>query len=250
MLKNRIIPCLDIKDGRTVKGVNFNHLKDAGDPIALAKKYVDDHADELVFLDISASIEKRKTLVPLVKKIAKHINIPFTVGGGINELESAEEIIKSGADKICLNTAAVNTPTLINKIAQTFGRQAVVVAIDIKKIENQWFVYTYGGTKKTDLNPINWARKVENLGAGELLITAMDKDGTKEGFEVDYLKKISSQVNIPVIASGGAGKQVHFKQIFANTNVTGALAASVFHFEEIKIPQLKTYLKTEKIPIR
>lgn len=250
MLKNRIIPCLDIKDGRTVKGINFIDIRDAGDPIELAKKYVQDGADELVFLDISATDEKRKTLSTLVKQIAKEINIPFTVGGGINSLEDAELIIKAGADKISVNSSAVKRPALIKEIAEQFGSQAVVVAIDTKSENKEWMVYVNGGKIATGIKTIDWALQAEALGAGEILLTSMNNDGTKEGFAIDITKEISTIVSIPIIASGGAGAKEHFKNVFEQTTATGALAASIFHFNEIPIPVLKQYLKEQNIAIR
>ena len=250
MLKKRIIPCLDIKDGRTVKGINFIDIRDAGDPVELAKKYVNDGADELVFLDISATNEKRKTLSALVTKIAKEINIPFTVGGGINSVEDAALIIKAGADKISINSSAVKRPTLIKEIADQFGSQAVLVAIDTKFENSEWMVYVNGGKVATGIKTIDWALQAEALGAGEILLTSMNNDGTKKGFAVDITKQISNAVSIPVIASGGAGSKEHFKNVFEQTLATGALAASIFHFNEIPIPVLKQYLKEQNIAIR
>lgn len=250
MLKKRIIPCLDIKDGRTVKGVNFVDIRDAGAPIELAKHYVKDGADELVFLDITATIEKRKTLSELVTRIAKEINIPFTVGGGINSLEDAQAVIKAGADKVSINSAAVKNPNLITEIANEFGNQCVVVAIDTKFENNEWTVFVSGGKISTGINTIAWAKQVEQFGAGEILLTSMNNDGTKNGFALDILNKVSDAVNIPIIASGGAGSKVHFKEVFEQTKVSAALAASIFHFGEISIPQLKHYLKTKNIFIR
>lgn len=250
MLKKRIIPCLDIKNGRTVKGVNFVGIIDAGDPIELAKRYVQEGADELVFLDITATVEKRKTLVELVERISKEINIPFTVGGGINAMEDVDAIIKAGADKISVNSSAVKNPELISQIAQHYGSQFVVVAIDTKYENNEWKVVIHGGRTPTPLNTLNWAKKVENLGAGEILLTSMNNDGTKSGFAVELTKQVSETVNIPVIASGGAGSKEHFKTIFEQSNASAALAASIFHFGEIPIPELKTYLKNQKISIR
>jgi cyclase len=249
-LKKRIIPCLDIRDGRTVKGVNFIDIRDAGDPVELAKKYVLEGADELVFLDITATHEKRKTLVQLVEKIALEINIPFTVGGGINSLEDAQAVIKAGADKVSINTSAVKNPTLISEIANQFGNQCVVVAIDTKFENNDWFVYLNGGRIQTEHKTTDWAKQAEKLGAGEILLTSMNNDGTKNGFAIDITKKISELVNIPIIASGGAGTMEHFVDVFSKTKASGALAASIFHFGEIPIPQLKNYLKTKNIPIR
>ena len=250
MLKKRIIPCLDIKDGRTVKGVNFLDIRDAGDAIDLAKKYVRESADELVFLDITATEEKRKTLSALVEKIAKEINIPFTVGGGINSLEDVSAIIKAGADKVSINSSAVKRPGLISEMAEQYGSQCVVVAIDTKFENNAWMVYVNGGKTPTPLKTLDWAKQVEKLGAGEILLTSMNNDGTKNGFAVDITNEISEAVNIPVIASGGAGTKAHFKEIFEQTKASGALAASIFHFGEISISELKDYLKTQNIPVR
>jgi imidazole glycerol-phosphate synthase subunit HisF len=250
MLKKRIIPCLDIKDGRTVKGINFVDIRDAGDPIELAKKYVQEGADELVFLDITATQEKRKTLASLVEKIAKEINIPFTVGGGINNVEDAIAIIKAGADKVSINSSAVKNPQLITDIANQFGSQAVVVAIDTKYENDEWYVYVSGGKIPTGLKTIDWAKQAVALGAGEILLTSMNNDGTKNGFAIDITNAVSEAVNVPIIASGGAGKREHFKEVFEQTKATGALAASVFHFGEIPIPVLKEYLREENIAIR
>jgi len=250
MLKKRIIPCLDIKGGRTVKGVNFIDLQDAGDPIELAKKYVEQGADELVFLDITATLEKRKTLIDLVKQVAKEIDIPFTVGGGINSVEDVRDIIKAGADKVSVNSSAVKNPSLITEIANEFGSQCVVVAIDTKLEEEEWKVFVHGGKTITPLKTIEWAKQVEKLGAGEILLTSMNNDGTKNGFSIDITNLVSTAVNIPVIASGGAGNKVDFKNVFTKTEATGALAASIFHFGEIQIQELKDYLKNEKIAIR
>ena len=250
MLKKRIIPCLDIKNGRTVKGINFLEIRDAGDPVELAKRYVEEGADELVFLDITATLENRKTLTELITRIASEINIPFTVGGGINTLEDAKMIIDSGADKISLNSAAILRPELITEIARFFGNQCVVLAIDAKFINNEWIVFRSGGTIITDLKATDWAQKGAELGAGEILLTSMNNDGTKNGFALDISKAVSEAVTIPVIASGGAGTMEHFAEVFTQTNVTAALAASVFHFGQIPIPDLKQYLKTLNIPIR
>jgi cyclase len=250
MLKKRIIPCLDIKDNRTVKGVNFENVIDAGDPIELAKRYVLEGADELVFLDITATQEKRKTLTELVRRIAAEINIPFTVGGGIHSLEDAKAIIDSGADKISVNSAAILNPELISEIAKTYGNQCVVVAIDTKLIDGEWLVFRSGGKISTGLNAVAWAKTVERLGAGEILLTSMNNDGTKSGFACEITKQISEAISIPVIASGGAGTMAHFAEVFHQTNATGALAASVFHFAQISIPELKKYLKNQNIPIR
>jgi cyclase len=250
MLKKRIIPCLDIKEGRTVKGINFIDIQDAGDPLVLAKRYVQEGADELVFLDITATQEKRKTLVALVAQIAKEINIPFTVGGGINSLEDAKRIIAAGADKVSVNSAAIKSPSLISDLALELGSQCVVVAIDIKMEQGEWMVYINGGKVATGIKALDWAKQAAFLGAGELLVTAMDNDGTQKGFALSILEAISKAVVIPIIASGGAGTQEHFKDLFIHTQVSAALAASVFHFSTIAIPELKNYLKIQHIPIR
>lgn len=250
MLKKRIIPCLDIKDGRTVKGVNFVAIRDAGDPIELAKRYVREGADELVLLDITATVEKRKTLSELVRKIAREINIPFTVGGGIHSLEDAQAVIKAGADKVSINSAAVSKPQLITEIAGEFGSQCVVVAIDTKFENDAWTVFVSGGKIPTGIQTLEWAKQTEMLGAGEILLTSMNNDGTKNGFAISLLNEITRAVNIPVIASGGAGTIEHFKEVFEKTKVSAALAASIFHFGDISLPELKTYLKTQKISIR
>jgi cyclase len=250
MLKKRIIPCLDIKEGRTVKGINFIDIQDAGDPLILAKRYVQEGADELVFLDITATQEKRKTLVALVAQIAKEINIPFTVGGGINSLEDAKRIIAAGADKVSVNSAAIKSPSLISDLALELGSQCVVVAMDIKMEQGEWMVYINGGKVATGIKALDWAKQAAFLGAGELLVTAMDNDGTQKGFALSILEAISKAVVIPIIASGGAGSQEHFKDLFIHTQVSAALAASVFHFSTIAIPELKDYLKIQHIPIR
>jgi imidazole glycerol-phosphate synthase subunit HisF len=250
MLKKRIIPCLDIKNGRTVKGVNFIDIQDAGDPIELAQKYSKLGADELVFLDISATEEQRKTLATLVARIAFEINIPFTVGGGITSLDDAKKIIDSGADKISINSSAVKKPNLIKEIAKELGNQCVVVAIDVKYVNNVWEVFINGGKIATGLKAINWAKQVENLGAGEILLTSMNSDGTKDGFSLEITNEISQLVNIPVIASGGAGSTEHFLELFTKTKASAGLAASIFHYQEIEILDLKKYLSNNKIPIR
>ena len=251
MLKKRIIPCLDIKDGRTVKGINFVGLRDAGDPVELAKKYVSDGADELVFLDITATVENRKTLTELVERIAKEINIPFTVGGGIQSVEDARAIIKAGADKVSINSSAVAQPTLITEIANQFGSQCVVLAIDTNLHDNnEWMVYTHGGRTATKLKTVEWAKKGEKLGAGEILLTSMNNDGMKTGFAIEITNSVSSAVGIPVIASGGAGAMEHFADVFNQTKASAALGASVFHFGEILIPDLKEYLKEQNISVR
>lgn len=250
MLAKRIIPCLDIQDGRTVKGINFLDIRDAGDPIELAKAYVHQGADELVFLDITATVEKRKTLVELVERIAAEINLPFTVGGGIKTLEDARAVIQAGADKVSINSAAVTRPDLISEIAMAFGSQCVVLAMDIKKQGDEWYVATHGGRKITELKALDWAKQVETLGAGEILLTSMENDGTKAGFALDVTNQISELVNIPIIASGGAGSVGHFADLFTQTSASAGLAASIFHFGEIPIPTLKKELKNQNISIR
>lgn len=250
MLKKRIIPCLDIKDGRTVKGVNFVELQDAGDPIELAKEYVKQGADELVFLDITATIHNRKTLVNLVEAIAKEINIPFTVGGGIRQVEDVQALLKAGADKVSVNSSAVKRPELITELANRFGSQCIVVAVDTKLINGEWKVFTRGGRTETNLKTLDWVKTIEENGGGEILLTSMNNDGTKSGFAMDITKLVADQVVIPVIASGGAGQMEHFKEVFQKTRATGALAASIFHYGEIPIPKLKSYLNTENIKIR
>lgn len=250
MLTKRIIPCLDIKDGRTVKGINFESIRDAGNPIELAKLYSEQGADELVFLDISATNEKRKTLSELVMQISKQINIPFTVGGGINSVEDVSHLLNCGADKISVNTSAVTNKNLVNDLAQTFGSQCVVVAIDTNYVNNNWYVFTNGGKVKTELLALDWAKQVCNEGAGEILLTSMNSDGTKNGFSIDITAAISESVNIPVIASGGAGAKEHFFDVFEKGKADAALAASIFHFNEISIPDLKNYLKQKHISIR
>lgn len=249
-MKRRIIPCLDIKDGRTVKGVNFIDIRDAGDPVELAAKYSREGADELVFLDITATEQKRKTLCDLVRRISEQINIPFTVGGGINSLEDAAAVINSGADKVSLNSAAVKSPQLISSIAQRYGSQCVVVAIDTKFIDDQWKVFVNGGKISTGMLSLDWAKEAERCGAGELLLTSMNSDGTKSGYSTNITKVISESVSIPVIASGGAGTMEHFKEVFQNTRASGALAASIFHYNEVQITELKNYLKNQNIPVR
>lgn len=250
MLKKRIIPCLDIQNGRTVKGVNFVDIRDAGDPIELAKKYSKEGADELVFLDITASIEKRDTLVELVSKIASEIDIPFTVGGGINSVDDVRRIIRAGADKISLNSAAVRCPKLISDVSKEFGSQCVVLAIDTKFNGYEWKVYVKGGREATSLKAVEWAKQAVELGVGEILLTSMNNDGTKNGFALGITQAICEAVNVPIIASGGAGKESDFEELFRQTNATAGLAASIFHYNEIPIPQLKNRLKTKNIPIR
>jgi len=250
MLTKRIIPCLDVKDGRTVKGVNFVNLRDAGDPVELAAAYAQNGADELVFLDISASEEKRKTLADMVYRVAEQINIPFTVGGGIASVEDVDILLKNGADKVSINSAAVKNPDLINQLAAKFGSQCIVVAIDAKQINGQWKVHLVGGKVPTEIDLFDWAKEVAQRGAGEILFTSMDHDGTKNGFANEALSKISTQVNIPVIASGGAGKISHFVDTFVLGKADAALAASIFHFKEIEINALKKALYSQQIPIR
>ena len=250
MLTKRIIPCLDIKDGRTVKGVNFVDLRDAGDPVELARQYADENADELVFLDISATEQKRKTLADLVLKVAAAIDIPFTVGGGISSLEDVEILLQNGADKVSINSAAVKNPALINACAEQFGSQCVVIAIDAKQINGQWKVHLVGGKVPTELDLFDWAKEVGERGAGEILFTSMDHDGTKEGFANQALAQLSEEVNIPIIASGGAGKSSHFVATFIHGKADAALAASIFHFGEISIPKLKQELKQQHLAIR
>lgn len=250
MLTKRIIPCLDIKNGRTVKGINFIDLCDAGDPVELADIYAKEGADELVFLDISATEERRKTLSDLVYRVAEKINIPFTVGGGISSVEDVDILLKNGADKISINSSAVKDPDLINRLVAKFGSQCIVVAIDAKKIDGQWKVYLVGGKVPTQIDLFDWAKEVEMRGAGELLFTSMDHDGTKNGFANEALAKLSTLVNIPVIASGGAGNVMHFVDTFRDGKADAALAASIFHFKEINIPKLKQELKKNGIPVR
>lgn len=250
MLTKRIIPCLDIKEGRTVKGINFENIRDAGDPVALGSLYAEQGADELVFLDISATNEERKTFTSLVNEIARHINIPFTVGGGIRSIADASRLLEAGADKVSINSAAVHTPLLIDELAKAFGSQFVVLAIDAKKIANTWVVHTHGGKQAAEKRLFSWAEEGQNRGAGEILFTSMDHDGTKNGFAVDALAKLNNLLTIPVIASGGAGNVGHFMDAFVLGKADAALAASVFHFGEIKIPELKKYLKDRNIPIR
>lgn len=256
MLTKRIIPCLDIKDNRVVKGVKFLGLKDAGDPVEVAKLYDQEEADELVFLDITASFQQRKTLVELVEKIAKNIFMPFTVGGGIRDINDIRDLLNAGADKVSINTAAVKCPDLVNESARRFGSQCIVVAIDAKGIRDtdlkvqRWQVYINGGRTSTDLDAVEWAKEVALRGAGEILLTSMDQDGTKEGYDLALTKAITDAVNIPVIASGGAGKPEHFYEVFIKTGVDAALAASVFHYQQYSIRQIKQYLKEKGILVR
>ncbi|TPV31497.1 imidazole glycerol phosphate synthase subunit HisF [Paucihalobacter ruber] len=250
MLTKRIIPCLDIKDGRTVKGVNFVDLRDAGDPVALGKQYAELGADELVFLDISATQEKRRTMHDMVLKVAEQVNIPFTVGGGISSVEDVDDLLHCGADKVSINSSAVKRPELINELSAKFGSQCIVVAIDAKQIEGEWFVHLAGGTIPTNIKLFDWAKEVEERGAGEILFTSMNHDGTKNGFANEALAKLSSLVNIPIIASGGAGTIQHFADTFTIGKADAALAASVFHFGEIPILELKNQLKNKGLAVR
>ncbi|HEY9561159.1 MAG TPA: imidazole glycerol phosphate synthase subunit HisF [Anseongella sp.] len=250
MLSKRIIPCLDIKDGRTVKGINFVALRDAGDPVELAWQYSRQSADELVFLDITATHEKRKTLSQLASEVARQISIPFTIGGGISELDDAGVLLNAGADKISLNSAAVRNPGLVNAFAETFGSQFVVIAIDTKRVNGRNIVHLNGGRLPTEWETETWIREVVERGAGEILLTSMDHDGTKEGFDCELLRKVNQDLSIPLIASGGAGSASHFTEVFRETGVDAALAASVFHYGEIAIPDLKNKLKEDGIEVR
>lgn len=251
MLAKRIIPCLDIKDGRTVKGVNFESLRDAGDPVELGALYANEGADELVFLDITATVEKRKTLSELVNRIAHRINIPFTVGGGIGSVEDVQVLLKSGADKISVNTAAFKRPELVKELAREFGSQCIVLAIDTKlEPDGEWYVYLNGGRTKTEIPCFDWASQAVALGAGEILLTSMNHDGTKQGFALDITRKLSEALPVPVIASGGGGTMEHFRDVFEKGRADAALAASIFHFKEIAIPELKGYLQQHNIAIR
>ena len=251
MLSKRIIPCLDIKDGRTVKGTNFVNLRDAGDPVELGALYASQGADELVFLDITATVEKRKTLSELANRIAHHINIPFTVGGGISSVEDVNVLLQNGADKISVNTAAFKKPELINELAKEFGSQCVVLAIDTRKEEDgEWYVYLNGGRTKTEMKCVDWAKQAVDLGAGEILLTSMNHDGTKQGFAIDITRTLSTQLPVPVIASGGGGTMEHFITVFNEGKADAALAASIFHFKEIAIPELKQFLFENNIPVR
>lgn len=250
MLAKRIIPCLDVKDGRTVKGVNFVDLRDAGDPVELAWQYSQQGADELVFLDITATHENRKTTIDLVSAVARQINIPFTIGGGINELRDAEILLNAGADKISINSAAVRNPNLIDELATSFGRQFVVVAVDTRLVNGRNYVHLRGGRDKTDIDTEEWILEAENRGAGEILLTSMDHDGTKAGFDNAFLMRVNNSIHIPLIASGGAGNKQHFVDVFEQANVDAALAASVFHYGEILIPELKSTLRDAGIVVR
>ena len=250
MLTKRIIPCLDIKDGRTVKGINFKGLRDAGDPVDLAKYYSENNADELVLLDISATLEGRKTMQSIVLQVAEQINIPFTVGGGISSIEDVEILLKSGADKVSINSSAVKRPELINELSSKFGSQCIVVAIDAKQIHNEWYVHLAGGTIPTSIKLFDWAKEAENRGAGELLFTSMNNDGTKAGFANEALKTLNELVNIPIIASGGAGSIAHFEESFRIGKADAALAASIFHYGEYTIEETKLYMAERGVPVR
>jgi cyclase len=251
MLTKRIIPCLDIRDGRTVKGINFEGIRDAGDPVELAARYAAEGADELVFLDITATIEKRKTLHELVNRIAHHIDIPFTVGGGISSVEDVSRLLQNGADKVSVNSAAFRRPALIEELAASFGSQCVVLAIDTRQEEDgEWYVYLNGGRIRTEMTCFDWAKQGVEAGVGEILLTSMNHDGTKQGFAQDITRLLSDQLPVPVIASGGGGKSEHFAEVFREAHADAALAASIFHFGEISIPELKSYLRKEGINIR
>lgn len=250
MLAKRIIPCLDIKNGQTVKGINFENITDVGDPVELGALYAQMGADELVFLDITATNEKRKTLSELVTRIAKHINIPFTVGGGISSVEDVSVLLACGADKISVNTSAVRNPQLISDLASQFGSQCAVLAIDTKFIDGEWFVFLNGGRIPTDIRTVEWAKQAVSLGAGEILLTSMNNDGTKDGFALDITRAVSEAVNVPVIASGGAGTMEHFVDVFGEGKADAALAASIFHYKEIGIPELKSFLKEKGVEVR
>ena len=252
MLTKRIIPCLDIKEGRTVKGTNFVDLRDAGDPVELGALYAQQGADELVFLDITATVDDRKTLVNLVREVARHVNIPFTVGGGISSISDVSALLNAGADKVSINSSAVRRPELVDELALAFGSQCIIVAIDTRfePAAGLDFVHTHGGRRITELRTLEWAREVENRGAGEILLTSMDADGTKAGFACELTAKVSSAASIPIIASGGAGTMEHFTEVFTSGKADAGLAASIFHFKEIEILALKNYLATQGIPMR
>lgn len=251
VLTKRIIPCLDIRDGRTVKGVNFENIRDAGDPVELGSFYAKQGADELVFLDITATVEKRKTLSVLVNRIAHHINIPFTVGGGISSVDDVSILLQNGADKISVNTSAFKNPALVNELAREFGSQCVVLAIDTKQEDDgEWYVYLNGGRLKTTATCFEWAKQAVDRGAGEILLTSMNHDGTKQGFATDITRKLAEKLTVPVIASGGGGTMAHFTHIFNEGKADAALAASIFHFKEIGIPELKRYLHKEGVIVR
>ncbi len=250
MVKVRIIPCLDVKNGRVVKGINFLDLVDAGDPVEQAKHYSENGADEICFLDISASLENRETMVKVVKETANEVFIPLTVGGGISSIENIQSLLKAGADKVSINSAAIKNPEIIKKSSEYFGNQCIVVAVDAKKVGDDWYVYSHGGTTKTNLFALEWIEKIQDLGAGEILLTSMDRDGTKSGFDIDLLKKVSEFLKIPVIASGGVGSLQHFYEGVSEGKADALLAASVFHFNEISIKEVKNYLFNKNIEIR
>ena len=250
MVKVRIIPCLDVKDGRVVKGINFIDLVDAGDPVEQAKHYSNNGADEICFLDISASLENRDTMINVVKKTANEVFIPLTVGGGISSVKNIQSLLYAGADKVSINSAAINNPLIIKEASEYFGNQCIVVAVDAKKINNDWYVFSHGGTRNTGLFALEWIEKVQNMGAGEILLTSMDKDGTKSGFDILLLKRVSEFLKIPLIASGGVGKLEHFYEGVNEGKANALLAASVFHFNEISIKEVKNYLSNKKIEIR
>ena len=250
MVKVRIIPCLDVKDGRVVKGINFIDLVDAGDPVEQAKHYSNNGADEICFLDISASLENRDTMINVVKKTANEVFIPLTVGGGISSVKNIQSLLYAGADKVSINSAAINNPLIIKEASEYFGNQCIVVAVDAKKINNDWYVFSHGGTRNTGLFALEWIEKVQNMGAGEILLTSMDKDGTKSGFDILLLKRVSEFLKIPLIASGGVGKLEHFYEGVNEGKANALLAASVFHFNEISIKEVKSYLSNKKIEIR
>ncbi len=250
MLKKRIIPCLDVKDGRVVKGTNFVDLRDAGDPVEIAKAYDQQHADEIVFLDITASHEKRGIIIDIVKRTAEEVFMPLTVGGGINRVEDIRELLNAGADKVSINTSAVKNPELVREAAACFGSQCIVVAIDGKRVDDHWEVFTHGGRTPTGIDAVEWAAKMQDYGAGEILLTSMDADGTKDGYDLPLTAAISQRVTIPVIASGGAGTLEDFYHVFDQTGADAALAASVFHYNEIPIHEVKSYLRERNVPIR
>ena len=250
MLKTRIIPCLDVKDGRVVKGINFVDLVDAGDPVQQARYYSENGADEICFLDITASLEKRNTILSVVKKTAEEVFIPLTVGGGITSVENIRNLLKAGADKVSINTAAINNPNIVKKSAEHFGSQCIVVAVDVKKIGNQWLVHSHGGTVNREIEALSWLEKLQNLGAGEILLTSMDRDGTKSGFDLEILSKANKVLSIPIIASGGVGTKDHFFEGVSLGGASALLAASVFHFNEISIKEVKNFLLTKKINVR
>ncbi len=250
MLAKRIIPCLDVDKGRVVKGVKFLNLRDAGDPVEVALEYEKQLADELVFLDITASAEGRNIMIDVVKRVAENVFMPFTVGGGVRNIEDIRRLLEAGADKVSINTSAVKNPGLITEGAKMFGSQCIVVAIDAKRKGSSWEVYINGGRTPTDIDAIEWSKRVEELGAGEILLTSMDRDGTKEGYDIELTRRVAESVNIPVIASGGAGKKEHFLEVFKEGKADAGLAASLFHFRELSIMELKTYLQSEGVPVR